>query len=168
VSVWLVWLSKVRPDTSPIIDDLGLMISIYSTSVASVILYFSHFLILSCFVINLYIFINRPYAYALSLCLRRVSFAIQKGLALQLTSSPAFIPTTIEDVFEITWLHFCLVVINNYKILKKKKKKKKLKKASTSVPKTYEVYEASILISQICVLEYIFYNLLDLHNIKLK
>jgi hypothetical protein len=45
---------------------------------------------------------NRPYAYALSLCLRRVSFAIQKGLALQLTSSPAFIPTTIEDVFEIT------------------------------------------------------------------
>jgi len=46
--------------------------------------------------------INRPYAYALSLCLRRVSFAIQKGLAFQLTSSPAFIPTTIEDVFEIT------------------------------------------------------------------
>jgi hypothetical protein len=46
--------------------------------------------------------INRPYAYALSLCLRRVSFAIQKELALQLTSSPAFIPSTIEDVFEIT------------------------------------------------------------------
>ena len=31
---------------------------------------------------------NRPYAYALSLCLRRVSFAIQKGLAFQLISSP--------------------------------------------------------------------------------
>jgi hypothetical protein len=46
--------------------------------------------------------INRPYAYALSLRLRRVTFAKQKGLAFQLTSSPAFIPTTIEDVFEIT------------------------------------------------------------------
>ena len=43
---------------------------------------------------------NRPYAYALSLCLRRVSFAIQKGLAYQLTSSPSFIPTVTEDVFD--------------------------------------------------------------------
>jgi hypothetical protein len=46
--------------------------------------------------------INRPYASALSLCLRRVSFAKQKGLAFQFSSSPAFIPTIIEDVFEIT------------------------------------------------------------------
>jgi hypothetical protein len=45
---------------------------------------------------------NRPYAYALSLCLRRVSFAIQKGLAFQLTSSPAFIPTVTEDVFDLS------------------------------------------------------------------
>jgi hypothetical protein len=33
---------------------------------------------------------NRPYAYVLSLCLRRVSFDIQKGLAYQLTSSPSY------------------------------------------------------------------------------
>jgi hypothetical protein len=45
--------------------------------------------------------INRPYAYALSLCLRRVSFVIQKGLAFQLTSSPSFILTVLEDVFDI-------------------------------------------------------------------
>jgi hypothetical protein len=45
---------------------------------------------------------NRPYAYALSLCLRRVSFAIQKGLAFQLTSSPSFIPTVTEDVFDLS------------------------------------------------------------------
>jgi hypothetical protein len=45
---------------------------------------------------------NRPYAYALSLCLRRVSFAIQKGLAYQLTSSPSFIPTNTEDVFDLS------------------------------------------------------------------
>jgi hypothetical protein len=45
---------------------------------------------------------NRPYAYALSLCLRRVSFAIQKGLAYQLTSSPSFIPTINEDVFDLS------------------------------------------------------------------
>jgi hypothetical protein len=43
---------------------------------------------------------NRPYAYALAICLRRVSFAIQKGLAYQLTSSPSFIPTITEDVFD--------------------------------------------------------------------
>jgi hypothetical protein len=45
---------------------------------------------------------NNDNAYALSLCLRRVSFAIQEGLAFQLTSSPAFTPTAIEDVFDIT------------------------------------------------------------------
>ena len=45
---------------------------------------------------------NRPYPYALSLCLRRVSFAIQKGLAYQLTSSPSFIPTITEDVFDLS------------------------------------------------------------------
>ncbi len=45
---------------------------------------------------------NRPYAYALSLCLRRVSFAIQKGLAYQLTSSPSFMPTNTEDVFDLS------------------------------------------------------------------
>jgi hypothetical protein len=45
---------------------------------------------------------NRPYPYALSLCLRRVSFAIQKGLAYQLTSSPSFIPTITEDIFDLT------------------------------------------------------------------
>jgi hypothetical protein len=31
-----------------------------------------------------------------------VSFAMQKGLAFQLTSTPAFIPTGIEGVFDIT------------------------------------------------------------------
>ena len=45
---------------------------------------------------------NRPYPYALSLCLRRVSFAIQKGLAYQLTSSPSFMPTITEDVFDLS------------------------------------------------------------------
>ena len=45
---------------------------------------------------------NRPYAYALSLCLRRVSFAIQKGLAYQITSSPSFIPTINDDVFDMS------------------------------------------------------------------
>jgi hypothetical protein len=40
--------------------------------------------------------IHRPYAYALSSCLKRVSFDIQKGLTFQLTSSPVFIPTKIE------------------------------------------------------------------------
>jgi hypothetical protein len=45
---------------------------------------------------------NRPYAYALALCLRRVSFAIQKGLAYQLTSSPSFIPTITKDVFDLS------------------------------------------------------------------
>ncbi len=46
--------------------------------------------------------VNRPYAYALSLCLRRVSFAIQKGLAYQITSSPSFFPTINDDVFDIS------------------------------------------------------------------
>mgnify|MGYP002811860301 CR=1 FL=1 len=50
---------------------------------------------------------NRPYAYALSLCLRRVSFAIQKGLAYQLTSSPSM-PTNTEDVFDLSWLSHIL------------------------------------------------------------
>jgi hypothetical protein len=45
---------------------------------------------------------NRPYAYALSLCLRRVSFAIQKGLAYQITSSPSFFPTINDDVFDLS------------------------------------------------------------------
>jgi hypothetical protein len=46
--------------------------------------------------------INRSYAYALSICLRRVSFAIQNGVAFQLTSSPSFIPTVMEDILDFS------------------------------------------------------------------
>jgi hypothetical protein len=43
---------------------------------------------------------NRTYPYALNICKRRISFAIQKGLARQLTTSPNFSSSLIEDPFE--------------------------------------------------------------------
>jgi hypothetical protein len=39
---------------------------------------------------------NRTYSYALHICKRRISFVIQKGLARQLTTSPAFSSSLME------------------------------------------------------------------------
>jgi hypothetical protein len=48
-----------------------------------------------------YAFINnRTYNNALNICKRRISFAIQKGLARQLTVSPNFSPSLMEDPYE--------------------------------------------------------------------
>jgi hypothetical protein len=43
---------------------------------------------------------NRTYNYALNIVKRRISFAIQKGLARQLTVSPNFSPSLMEDPYE--------------------------------------------------------------------
>jgi hypothetical protein len=43
---------------------------------------------------------NRMYSYALNICKRRISFAIQKGLARQLITSPNFSPSLMEDPYE--------------------------------------------------------------------
>jgi hypothetical protein len=40
---------------------------------------------------------NRPYSYALNICKRCISFAIQKDLARQLITSPSFSSSIIED-----------------------------------------------------------------------
>jgi hypothetical protein len=44
---------------------------------------------------------NRTYSYALNICKLLMSFAIQKGLARQLTTSPSFNSSIIEDLYEV-------------------------------------------------------------------
>jgi hypothetical protein len=43
---------------------------------------------------------NHTYNYALNICKRRISFAIQKGLGRQLTVSPNFSPSLMEDPYK--------------------------------------------------------------------
>jgi hypothetical protein len=43
---------------------------------------------------------NRTYSYALNIWKRHISFAIQEGLARQLTTSPAFSSSLMEDLLE--------------------------------------------------------------------
>jgi hypothetical protein len=57
--------------------------------------------LLSCRIASVYaVLSNRPYSYALNICKRRTSFAIQKGLARQLITSPSFSSSFIEDPYE--------------------------------------------------------------------
>jgi hypothetical protein len=62
-------------------------------------------------------------SYILNICNRRISFAMQKCLARQSTTSPSFSISIIEDLDEVLWCFLCFscIVCHLIQFIKKRK-----------------------------------------------